>query len=114
MNNHGSDDAHYERDVEEHIAQQDRSHRGCGIIRTFFESFEVTGPEGKHLCLTYGPMREPLWILQKRFVDQRFPLSVAKAYIMILLAGLDYLHTQCRVVHTGNYFAFELLLFLEK
>jgi serine/threonine protein kinase len=45
-------------------------------------------------------MREPLWILQKRFVDQRLPLPIAKAYLLILLAGLDYLHSECRVVHT--------------
>ncbi|KAE8334481.1 hypothetical protein BDV24DRAFT_156824 [Aspergillus arachidicola] len=27
---------------------------------------------------------------------------MAKAYILIILAGLDYLHSECRVVHTGN------------
>lgn len=47
-------------------------------------------------------MREPLWILQKRFVDQRLPLPIAKAYLLILLAGLDYLHSECGVVHTGR------------
>ncbi|KAL3429875.1 kinase-like domain-containing protein [Aspergillus tetrazonus] len=63
-------------------------HRGRGIIRTFLDSFEVTGPDGSHLCLAYEPMREPLWILRKRFVDWRLPLSNAKAYLLILLAVL--------------------------
>lgn len=40
---------------------------------------------------------------QKRFVDRRLPLSIAKAYIYILLVGLDYLHSECNVVHTGEY-----------
>lgn len=102
INVHGSEDAHHEHDIEKHIARQDSSHRGRGIIRTFLESFYVDGPEGNHLCLAYETMREPLWILQRRFVDQRLPLSVAKAYILILLAGLDYLHTECKVVHTGK------------
>ncbi|KAB8071480.1 hypothetical protein BDV29DRAFT_193236 [Aspergillus leporis] len=42
----------------------------------------VAGPEGSHLCLAYEPMRELLWILQK-------------PYILILLPGLDYPHTEC-------------------
>jgi hypothetical protein len=43
-------------------------------------------------------MREPLWIFHKRFVDRRLPLSIAKAYIYIFLVGLDYLHTDERLL----------------
>ncbi|KAL4998792.1 kinase-like domain-containing protein [Aspergillus recurvatus] len=100
INNRSSLEAYHERDIEEHISRQSPIHRGRGIIRTCLDSFEVTGPDGSHLCLAYEPMREPLWILQKRFVDQRLPLPVAKAYLLILLAGLDYLHSECRLVHT--------------
>ena len=49
-------------------------------------------------------MREPLWILQRRFIDRKLPLPIAKAYIYFLLAGLDYLHSYCKIVHTGEYF----------
>ena len=31
------------------------------------------------------------------------PLPIAKAYIYFLLVGLDYLHSECKVVHTGKY-----------
>lgn len=102
INNCNFAEARHERDIEEHIAQQNPSHRGHAIIRTCLESFEVAGPEGNHLCLVYEPMREPLWILQRRFVGQRLPLPIAKAYIFFLLVGLDYLHTECGVVHTGK------------
>lgn len=102
INSNNSDHAQHEREVEKHIAQQDKSHRGYEIIRTCIESFEVTGPEGTHLCLAYEPMREPFWILQKRFVERKLPLSIAKSYLLILLAGLDYLHSECRIVHTGK------------
>ncbi|KAK9571763.1 hypothetical protein V6Z88_000140 [Aspergillus fumigatus] len=100
INNRSLDEAYRERDIEEHISRQNPSHRGRAIIRTHLDSFEVTSSEGSHLCLAYEPMREPLWILQKRFVDQRLPLPIAKAYLLILLAGLDYLHSECGVVHT--------------
>ncbi|KAL2861600.1 kinase-like domain-containing protein [Aspergillus pseudodeflectus] len=100
INNRSSLDAYHERDIEEHISRQTPIHRGRGIIRTCLDSFEVTGPDGSHLCLAYEPMREPLWILQRRFVDQRLPLPIEKAYLLILLAGLDYLQSECRFVHT--------------
>ncbi|KAK2800039.1 hypothetical protein FQN50_008278 [Emmonsiellopsis sp. PD_5] len=100
INNAGSHEADHERGIEEHIAQRNQSHRGYEIIRTCKTSFEVAGPEGAHLCLAYEPMREPLWLFQRRFTDQRLPLPIMKSYLLMLLAGLDYLHSECRVVHT--------------
>ncbi|QKX61152.1 uncharacterized protein TRUGW13939_08299 [Talaromyces rugulosus] len=97
INNRDADDADHERDIEEHIGRQTVSHRGRGIVRTCLESFEVVGPVDRHLCLVYEPLREPLWILQKRFVNQKLPLPIAKAYIFILLAGLDFLHSECKL-----------------
>ncbi|KAJ0414194.1 kinase-like domain-containing protein [Aspergillus carlsbadensis] len=89
-----------ELDIEAHIAATDPSHRGYPLFRTSLDSFEADGPHGSHLCLAYEPMREPLWLFQRRFTDRRIPLPIVKAYILFLLAGLDYLHTACRVVHT--------------
>ncbi|GAQ10370.1 SRSF protein kinase 3 [Aspergillus lentulus] len=100
INSNNSDDARHEKEIESHISQQDPEHRGSVILRTCMDDFEVTGPEGKHTCLVYEPMREPLWILQRRFVDRKLPLPIAKAYIYFLLVGLDYLHSECKVVHT--------------
>ncbi|KAL4757146.1 kinase-like domain-containing protein [Aspergillus foveolatus] len=85
INNRSTLEAYHERDIEEHISRQSPIHRGRGIIRTCLDSFEVAGPDGI------------LWILQKRFVWSRLPLSIAKAYLLILLAGLDYLHSECRL-----------------
>lgn len=101
-------EAYHERIIEDHIARQNPTHRGRVILRTCLESFEVASTEGNHLCLVYEPMREPLWILQRRFVDGRLPLPIAKAYIFFLLVGLDFLHTDCGVVHTGKYQVFSI------
>ncbi|KAL4940228.1 hypothetical protein BDV06DRAFT_197124 [Aspergillus oleicola] len=100
INNDNTDEAQHERMIERLVAERDPSHRGNVILRTSLDSFELNGPEGKHMCLVYEPMREPLWILQKRFINQNLPLPIAKAYIYILLNGLDYLHSSCKVVHT--------------
>jgi hypothetical protein len=102
INSNNADDARHEKEIESHTLQQNPEHHGCMILQTCLDDFKVTGPEGKHTCLVYEPMREPLWILQRRFVDRKLPLPIAKAYIYFLLVGLYYLHSECRIVHTGE------------
>lgn len=95
--------ANYEREIEEHVATADPSHHGHSMFRTSSECFEIAGPEGgRHVCLAYEPMREPLWLFKQRFVNERIPLSLIKVYIFFFLMALDYLHRVCKVVHTGN------------
>lgn len=103
--NPNQDAAQDECQIEDHIANTDPSHRGYALFRPNVDSFEVTGPKGSHLCLAYEPMREPFWHFQRRFTDRLIPLPIIKTYILFLLAGLDYLHTGCRVVHTGIQFS---------
>ncbi|KAF3484187.1 CMGC/SRPK protein kinase [Arthroderma uncinatum] len=100
VSSNNADDACHEKEIENHITGQQSEHRGRVILRTCLDDFEVTGPKGKHMCLVYEPMREPLWILQRRFVNRKLPLPIAKAYIYFLLVGLDHLHSECKVVHT--------------
>lgn len=97
-----SDEAVGERDLEQYIARKNPLHRGHAFIRTHVDAFEVPGLSRRHLCLVYEPMREPIWQLRQRFPGGRFPPSLVKAYIFILLHGLDYLHSECGVVHTGE------------
>lgn len=94
-----------ECEIESHIAKTDPTHRGYPLLRTFLECFEVNSPEGRHLCLAYEPMREPIWLFRRRFNNDRIPLLIMKTYILFLLAGHDYLHETCRVVHTGLYYS---------
>ncbi|KAE8154848.1 kinase-like protein [Aspergillus avenaceus] len=92
--------AGHEREVEEHISTANESHHGRSLIRTLLDSFEIKGPGGSYSCLVYPPMREPLSMYQRRFVDRKMPLPLLKTYIRALLTGLEYLHHECRVVHT--------------
>ncbi|KAJ9217095.1 hypothetical protein DTO166G4_1150 [Paecilomyces variotii] len=95
-----SDEAIGERDLEQYIARKNPLRRGHAFIRTHVDAFEVPGLSRRHLCLVYEPMREPIWQLRQRFPGGKFPPSLVKAYIFILLHGLDYLHSECGVVHT--------------
>lgn len=93
-----------EREVEEHISTADPSHRGRSVIRTLPNPPEINGPEGSYLCLVYPPMREPLPMYQQRFDDRKMPLPLVKVYIHALLMGLEYLHKESKIVHTGKSF----------
>lgn len=84
------------------MAQNNPSHQGYGVTRHFLESFEFKSSDQTHICLVYEAMREPMSVFQKRFENRRMPLPVAKAYIQLLLLGLQYLHAECRLIHTGK------------
>jgi serine/threonine protein kinase len=101
--NTNASSARREREVEEHIATAGPSHRGRSLMRTLLDYFELKGPEGFYSCLVYPPMREPLSMYQRRFDDRKMPLPLIKTYIRALLTGLDYLHNECRTVHTGKF-----------
>lgn len=101
--NNNASSACHEREVEEHISTADPSHRGRSVIRTLLDSFEVKSPEGSYSCLVYLPMREPLSTYQRRFDKRKMPLPLIKTYIRAFLTGLEYLHKECRIVHTGKF-----------
>jgi hypothetical protein len=35
--------------------------------------------------------------------DRKMPLPLIKTYVCAPLTGLDYLHKECRLVHTGKF-----------
>ena len=37
-----------------------------------------------------------------RFKKQRFSPKILKLYVAILLQGLNYLHSECHLIHTGK------------
>jgi serine/threonine-protein kinase SRPK3 len=51
-------------------------------------------------------MREPLWLFRRRVSGEdrvtRLSMPLIKTYLQILLEGLDYLHSECHVIHTGT------------
>lgn len=48
-------------------------------------------------------MRETLSTFQRRLSHGCIPRDLLKPLLRFMLTGLDYLHTQCHIIHTGNF-----------
>ncbi|MCJ1404769.1 hypothetical protein MMC11_007995 [Xylographa trunciseda] len=94
------DAADHELNISRHIAQANPSHKGLPYVRTIIDNFRVSGPHGNHVCLVFEAMREPLRLFERRCKNGRLSLDLLKIYLRVLLMGLDYLHTECHIIHT--------------
>jgi serine/threonine-protein kinase SRPK3 len=90
----------HEQIMTQHL-KRNPSHEDFSFVRTMLDNFEVPGPDGPHLCLVYEPVREPLWLFQRRWENGKLLLALLKVYLRFLLRGLDYLHSECYIIHTG-------------
>lgn len=91
-----------ELELSRHIASANPSHPGAKFIRTVIDEFSTQGSRGTHGCLVYTPMRETLYDLMWRFKGNKLPPQLLKLYLNLLLQTLDYLHQECRMIHTGQ------------
>ncbi|KAH9216886.1 kinase-like domain-containing protein [Leptodontidium sp. 2 PMI_412] len=93
------DVAQHELDVNKHLSIANPSHDGAQYIQTMVDNFEVAGSNGNHICLVFRPMRETLSMFQSRLKKKRLPLELLKLYLVCLLNGLEYLHSECHILH---------------
>ncbi|KAL2010521.1 hypothetical protein VTN00DRAFT_6328 [Thermoascus crustaceus] len=83
-----------------YLAEANPKHRGYRYITKLLDDFTIRSPEGRHVCLVFEPMREPLWLFQKHWDDNKFPIPIFKRLVKLLLEGVDYIHTKGRLIHT--------------
>ncbi|KAL8720804.1 MAG: hypothetical protein Q9225_002399 [Loekoesia sp. 1 TL-2023] len=84
------------------LSKSNPRHEGRHFVRTLLDFFKLRSPFGEHICLVFEPLREPLWLLNRRFQGNIIPSEILKVMVQMLLHGLDYLHTECHIVHTGK------------
>ena len=63
-------------------------------------TFTLKSRHGHHLCIVYDVLREPIDLCMEKFPGRRFNFAKLRVLIPALLQGLDYMHTECGVVHT--------------
>lgn len=96
----------HELDINKRLTK-DPSLAGFAFVRAAIDDFMATGPTGAaHLCLVFEAMQEPLSQFQHRLVGDSIPPQLLKVYVDFMLQGLEYLHSDCQIIHTGLFFRY--------
>lgn len=95
----------HERELQiyKHMNQVESTHPGRNFIRQLLDHFYIQGPHGRHVCLVHEPLGMSADLLVKLSPGQAMTLDAMKAGIRQLLIALDFLHSECHIIHTGRY-----------
>ncbi|KAK1141271.1 hypothetical protein N8T08_009174 [Aspergillus melleus] len=89
-----------ELNIYKRIQGASQSHRGRRYVRSLLDTFDVNGPEYKHRCLVHPPLWESVLDFLHRNPVRRLPPPIVAVTLHRLFLALDYLHTECKVIHT--------------
>ncbi|KAF2756508.1 protein kinase [Pseudovirgaria hyperparasitica] len=95
-----SSKVHRELPIYQRINQTQSNHSGRACIRMLLDSFEIRGPDGKHICLVHQPLGMSLHDLKMRARGKVFSKEVLRISIRQLLVALDFLHRDAHIIHT--------------
>jgi hypothetical protein len=90
-----------ELDIYKRIGEASWRHAGRKYVRSLLDSFDVVGPEDNHRCLVHRPLWESVLAFLYRNPLRRLPTPVLAVVLHRLFLALDYLHTECKIIHTG-------------
>ncbi|OAQ73078.1 CMGC/SRPK protein kinase [Pochonia chlamydosporia 170] len=82
------------------ISASSPKHPGRGAVRELLDSFDVAGPDGCHRCLVHPPLWESVLTFLRRNPVMRLPAPVLVFVLRRLFLALDFLHSECRIIHT--------------
>lgn len=84
------------------INQVETNHPGRNFIRKLRDHFYIQGPHGRHVCLVHEPLGTSADVLMKMSPGHVMTLDDMKPAIRQLLVALDFLHSECQIIHTGT------------
>ena len=91
--------------VYEALSKGNRSHPGYRHVRTALDTFKLERPGNggvMHHCLVQTPMGDSWKELVRWNAAGLFSEALLKAGLANLFLALDYLHSECKIVHTGG------------
>ena len=91
-----------ESDILRSLADGNPDHPGHEHIVKILDSFTHSGPNGDHDCIVFEALGESVLDFQRRCEDGRLPLEMVRPIARQLLLALDYIHSSCRLIHTGE------------
>ena len=90
------------RTVYQRITNGPKKHPGRAAVRSLLDTFQLSGPDGKHQCLVHPPLWENMQTFLARNPIGRLPNPVLAIVLQRTFQALDYLHNECGVIHTGK------------
>lgn len=93
---------HRELPIYVHINGLKSQHEGRHFVRQLLDSFEIEGPHGKHICLIHQPLGISLGELNGLTPDGLFGVDLIRQTLRYVLVGLEFLHKEAHVIHTGK------------
>ncbi|KAJ9213843.1 hypothetical protein DTO166G4_4622 [Paecilomyces variotii] len=86
--------------IYKHMNLKETKHPGRNFIRKLLDHFYIQGPHGRHICLVHEPLGMSADLLVKMSPGQAMTLDQMKPGIRQLLIALDFLHSECHIIHT--------------
>lgn len=83
------------------MREKSPSHPGYPYVIHLRDQFYQPGPHGRHLCLAMEPLLQDLRSLTQRFNERTAPPYFVRLVALQIVLGLQYLHDECNMVHTG-------------
>lgn len=82
------------------VTTSSQAHPGHTHVVGLVDDFRHDGPNGSHVCMVFEVLGENLLGLIKRYQHRGVPTHIVRQIAKQILLGLDYLHTECRIIHT--------------
>jgi len=98
------DEIDNEAAIHKHISTVGNAdHPGKKFVRTIQDSFFVTSRDGNlHRCLVHDLLSNDILSLRYNRPDRKLPEAMLKQILIHLLLALDFLHSECHIIHTGQ------------
>ncbi|KAL3457560.1 protein kinase [Aspergillus heterothallicus] len=92
----------FEREVLAKVSEISRqsSHQGARCVSQLLDQFKHTGPNGEHVCLVFDVLGHHLGFQAAKYAGGKIPIKAVKTITRQLLLGLDFLHRECKIIHT--------------
>ncbi|EEU45186.1 uncharacterized protein NECHADRAFT_41442 [Fusarium vanettenii 77-13-4] len=103
----------HELSIYKRISKSSSKHPGHDAVRELLDSFDVAGPDGCHRCLVHPPLNESMLAFLHRNPVRRLPVLILAFTFRRLFLALDFLHTECQVIHTVDIKADNIMFSVE-
>jgi serine/threonine-protein kinase SRPK3 len=93
---------HRELPIYEELIGLPSEHYGRKYIREMYDSFEMRGPHGTHICLVHQPLGISLNELKDLTSNGVFESDLIRQSMRCILTGIQFLHKELQIIHTGK------------